>query len=114
MEDVDFNFVERKSPKRGENKEDYQRIRNLKGENADFHSLLDYAVKDAREKLQGLRKRAFEMYEKGNLELLQKAKKNCESTLKESIKDEKIVYINLNCLNLIFEKRDKSKLQTST
>lgn len=58
---------------------------------AEFYHLVDNAVKDARQKLKGLRNKAYELYDKENTEIIRKAKQHYSNHLKETVKDEKIV-----------------------
>ena len=58
---------------------------------AEFYHLVDNAVKDARQKLNGLRNKAYELYDKENTEIIRKAKQHYSNHLKETVKDEKIV-----------------------
>lgn len=58
---------------------------------AEFYHLVDNAVKDARQKLKGLRNKAYELYDKENTEIIRKAKNHYSNYLKETVKDEKIV-----------------------
>ena len=74
----------------------------------DFYHLVDNAVKDARQKLNGLRNKAYELYDKENIEIIRKAKQHYSNHLKETVKDEKIVksfnvlkYITVNIIIFI-------------
>ena len=69
---------------------------------------MDNAVKDARQKLNGLRNKAYELYDKENIEIIRKAKQHYSNHLKETVKDEKIVksfnvlkYITVNIIIFI-------------
>ena len=63
----------------------------LNKQSQDFNHLMVGAVKDARNKLTGLRQISNKIVDKENVELINKAKKSYSNHLKQSMKDEKLV-----------------------
>lgn len=57
--------------------------------------VMNGALHEARDKLSGLRAMSRKIVDRENEELIKRAKRSYSNTLKESIKDEKTVFINI-------------------